>query len=106
MIWLRELLLIVWSIFTGFAFAEYRRHRKVLKAIRDAENAPLTPGWNRLPSGWARNYGPRVVGLVSTQSSGTYWWVMRDGRTLVEGEADSVDGARQEVEKTAEWLSA
>lgn len=62
--------------------------------------------WRRLPSGYFREF-PEALGYVFPRESDAYWWLTRQGRSLVEGTAPTVEAAQAEVEKAAsEFLPA
>lgn len=60
--------------------------------------------WHSLPSGWSRNVG-RFTIYAMTQDGNAYWWVARNGRTVIEGPAGDLDMAKIEAEREARELS-
>jgi hypothetical protein len=61
--------------------------------------------WVRLPSGYAHDYAPGVVGYVMATDDGAYWWLARHGRTIIEGPCPTVDAGKREVAQAArEWV--
>lgn len=60
--------------------------------------------WHQLPSGWSRNVGP-LTAFAMTQERQAYWWVARNGRTIIEGPAGTLDMAKVEAEREAHELS-
>lgn len=62
------------------------------------------PKWEKLPSGWSRSVGTLTI-YAMTQGSAAYWWVSRNGKTIIEGPSDSLDVAKIEAEREARDLS-
>ena len=60
--------------------------------------------WHQLPSGWSRNVGP-LTAFAMTQERRAYWWVSRNGRTIIEGPSSTIDMAKVEAEREARELS-
>lgn len=63
-----------------------------------------TPKWEQLPSGWSRSVGALTI-YAMTQGGAAYWWVARNGKTIIEGPSDSLDMAKLEAEREARELS-
>lgn len=60
--------------------------------------------WQSLPSGWSRNVGGLTI-YAMTQDGNAYWWVARNGRTIIEGPSSTIDMAKIEAEREAHELS-
>lgn len=63
-----------------------------------------SPAWQQLPSGWSRNFGALTI-YAMTMDHEAYWWVARNGRTIIEGPAGTLADAKQEAEREARELS-
>ena len=60
--------------------------------------------WQQLPSGWSRDFGSLTI-YAMTMDQEAYWWVARNGRTIIEGPAGTLEAAKQEAEREARDLS-
>ena len=60
--------------------------------------------WSELPSGWSRNIHGMTI-YAMTQDGNAYWWVSRNGKTIIEGPSSSLDMAKVEAEREARELS-
>jgi len=58
----------------------------------------VTGGWNALPSGLCYETWGDLVGYVVSSVGTVYWWVTRNGRTIIEGPAASIELGKLEVE--------
>ena len=63
-----------------------------------------SPAWQQLPSGWSRNYGSLTI-YAMTMDHEAYWWVARNGKTIIEGPAGTLSAAKLEAEREARDLS-
>lgn len=63
-----------------------------------------TPRWTMLPSGWSKDCGGLTI-YAMTQDGNAYWWVARNGRTIIEGPSSTLDMAKIEAEREAHELS-
>lgn len=63
-----------------------------------------TTRWTLLPSGWSKDCGSLTI-YAMTQDGNAYWWVSRNGRTIIEGPSSSLDMAKLEAEREAHELS-
>lgn len=73
----------------------------------DRIDPPLRkPGnnWQQLPSGWSRDCGALTI-YAMTMDQEAYWWVSRNGKTIIEGPAGTLADAKQEAEREARELS-
>lgn len=57
--------------------------------------------WQQLPSGQFLAL-PEATGYVLPVEGRAYWWLVRRGKTIVEGPAASVEEGRQEVKLAAQ----
>lgn len=101
--------LIIACIALGWALGGLWANLKHYRALGEAErkrreHREANAGWNRLPSGWSRDYTAEITGFVSIHGDTAVWWVARRGKTAVEGRADTAVLAQQEVESAVEWL--
>lgn len=73
----------------------------------DTTSQPVAPRrWVRLPSGLSHDYAPGVTGYVMPTDDGAYWWLSRNGRTVIEGPCETVDAGKIEVAQAArEWVA-
>lgn len=60
--------------------------------------------WQQLPSGWSRDVSGMTI-YAMTQDGNAYWWVSRNGRTIIEGPSSSLAMAKIEAEREARELS-
>jgi len=58
--------------------------------------------WDELPSGAAIDIAPGLVGYAAKIDGNCWWWIARQGRSIVEGPAADMDGARLAVMQTAQ----
>ena len=73
----------------------------------DRIDPPLRkPGnnWQQLPSGWSKDYGALTI-YAMTMDDGAYWWVSRNGKTIIEGPCDTLVNAQRSAEQEAKDLS-
>lgn len=61
--------------------------------------------WRKMPSGWFFDISPGFILYAMTMSGNAYWWVSRNGKTIIEGPAASIDTAKMEAEREAHILS-
>lgn len=66
--------------------------------------APIDSIWTVLPSGWSRNVGSLSI-YAMAQNGKAYWWVSRNGRTIIEGPSKNIDVAKVEAEREARELA-
>lgn len=66
---------------------------------------PARVFWEQLPSGWSRNVSNSVTVYATTIDGCAYWWVARNGRTVIEGPSSSLDMAKIEAEREAYELT-
>jgi hypothetical protein len=60
--------------------------------------------WQQLPSGWSKDYGALTI-YAMTMDDGAYWWVSRNGKTIIEGPCDTLANAQRSAEQEAKELS-
>jgi len=60
--------------------------------------------WDELPSGWTRTHGSLTI-YAMTQDDGAYWWVSRNGKTIIEGPSRTLEAAQRAAEQEARDLS-
>jgi hypothetical protein len=75
---------------------------------RRPSSQPIAPTrkWVRLPSGFSHDYGPGLTGYVTPTDDGAYWWLSRNGRTLIEGPCRNVEAGKREVAKAAQEMGS
>lgn len=77
---------------------------RVWGSIRKAPVKTPTLRWQKLPSGWSRDCGALTI-YAMTMDQEAYWWVSRNGKTIIEGPAGTLADAKQEAEREARELS-
>jgi hypothetical protein len=89
---------LVGLFFSGFlAGSSHERLKKI--------DLRRSPGhWLQLPSGWSKDYGSLTI-YAMTQGAEAYWWVSRNGKTIIEGPAGTLTDAKLEAEHEARELS-
>ena len=57
--------------------------------------------WVTLPSGVSYETADGLVGFVTRESDGrVHWWVVRRGRTIIEGPAKTLDEGKREAARS------
>lgn len=89
------------SVFTSFATG-YLLAKIPTGGKPVAKKARQTPvdGWVTLPSGLFYRDDSGTIGFVATSGDGAgYWWISRQGRTIIEGPTQTLDAGKNEVLK-------
>lgn len=68
-------------------------YRKALPTEKKADGLP----WDELASGSTITLGGGYIGYVANIDGKPWWWVARNGRSIVEGPATDISGARVAV---------
>jgi hypothetical protein len=77
---------------------------RVWGSIQRVPDKTPTLRWQQLPSGWSRDFGSLTI-YAMTMEQEAYWWVSRNGKTIIEGPAGTLDAAKLEAEREARELS-
>lgn len=77
--------------------------RVIVERERDAPTR-IDSSWRRMPSGWCREVRGMTI-YAMTQDGNAYWWVSRNGKTLVEGPSRTLETAKVEAEREVRTLS-
>ena len=64
----------------------------------------IDSSWRRMPSGWSREVKGLTI-FAMTQGGDAYWWVSRNGKTIIEGPAGTLADAKLEAENEARGLT-
>ena len=91
---------IMGLFYSGFIAG--RAHEKIRKIDLGIRRSP--EGWQQLPSGWSTDFGTLTI-YAMTMDDGAYWWVSRNGKTIIEGPSSSLGMAKVEAEREAKELS-
>ena len=69
------------------------------------EETTVSGTWVLLKSGSFKHYGNGSIGYIMQSSAGNaYWWIVRNGKTIIEGPSDSIDSAALESDSMAKEL--
>ena len=79
----------------GFLITKRHKKEDVVKGSTDP-----TYNWVELPSGWSKSINGTTEAFAMVFDRQTaYWWINRNGRTIVEGPTLNLDSAKEEILK-------
>jgi hypothetical protein len=81
----------------------YLTGRSVERVRKEVVPTPVVQ-WQQLPSGWSKDYGALTI-YAMTMDDGAYWWVSRNGKTIIEGPCATLEAAQRSAEQEAKELS-
>ena len=86
---------IIWACWLSWFMRTYPKGKP---------DKPDASKWQELPSGWFKDF--RNLTLFASDSTGeSFWWICRDGTTIIMGKAQNVKVAMREVEREARDLA-
>lgn len=96
------MIVAVWAagFFTGIINGVFGERWRVARRPPKIEQGD----WHELPSGWSSDVRGLSV-YAMTQGPAAYWWVSRNGKTIIEGPAGSLEAAKLEAEREARELA-